>query len=191
MNKIFSEIKSDKFLEDFYNFNLIDKNVIIERLMKIRNKKTLIKVIRNLPDLDVKLKILSSLDKKIVEEYINEYKGEYLEYQILLLTDNANLILDVLSHQTIDVEYEDEMLPLFRVVANKYKGVRAGTIWNETAAKFAKMDDDINVITLGGDYLTTNDAICIVRNWLASEFKGGRYKERLDMIEEIEKENMK
>ena len=77
------------------------------------------------------------------------------------------------------------------VVANKYKGVRAGTIWNETAAKFAKMDDDINVITLGGDYLSTNDAICIVRNWLASEFKGGRYKERLDMIEEIEKENMK
>ena len=120
INKIFSEIKSDKYLEDFYNFNLIDKNVIIERLMKIRNKKTLIKVIRNLPDLDVKLKILSSLDKKIVEEYINEYKGEYLEYQILLLTDNANLILDVLSHQTIDVEYEDEMLPLFRVVANKY-----------------------------------------------------------------------
>lgn len=79
------------------------------------------------------------------------------------------------------------------VVANKYKGIRAGTIWNETAAKFAKMDDDINVITLGGDYLTINEAICIVRNWLVAEFKDGdeRYQERLDMIEEIEKENMK
>lgn len=77
------------------------------------------------------------------------------------------------------------------VVANKYKGVRAGTIWNETAAKFAKMDDDINVITIGGDYISTNEAICIVRNWLAAEFKGGRYQERLDMLEEIEKENMK
>ena len=53
------------------------------------------------------------------------------------------------------------------------------------------MDDDINVITLGGDYLSTNDAICIVRNWLAAEFKGGRYQERLHMIEDIESDNMK
>ena len=43
-------------------------------------------------------------------------------------------------------------------------------------------DDDINVITLGGDYLTINEAICIIRNWLATEFKGGRYAERLEMI---------
>jgi len=77
------------------------------------------------------------------------------------------------------------------VVANKYKGVRAGTIWNEKAAMMAKADDDINVITLGGDYLTINEAVCCVRNWLATEFKGGRYQERIEMIEEIEKENMK
>lgn len=77
------------------------------------------------------------------------------------------------------------------VVANKFKGIRAASIYNEESAKFAKADDDINVITLGGDYLSTNEAICIIRNWLATEFKGGRYKERLDMIEEIENENMK
>jgi len=77
------------------------------------------------------------------------------------------------------------------VVANKFKGVRAASIYDVESAKFAKADDDINVITLGGDYLTVNDAICIVRNWLATEFKGGRYQERLDMITEIEKENMK
>ena len=77
------------------------------------------------------------------------------------------------------------------MVANKFKGIRAASIHNETEAKFAKSDDDINVITLGGDYITVNDAICIIRNWIATEFKGGRYQERLDMIEEIEKENMK
>jgi ribose 5-phosphate isomerase B len=77
------------------------------------------------------------------------------------------------------------------VVANKFKGIRAAAIYNEESAKFAKADDDINVITLGGDYLSTNQAICIIRNWMATEFKGGRYKERLDMIKEIEKENMK
>lgn len=77
------------------------------------------------------------------------------------------------------------------VVANKYKGIRAASIINEESAKFAKADDNINVITLGGDYLSTNEAICIIRNWLGTDFKGGRYEERLRMIEEIENDNMK
>lgn len=77
------------------------------------------------------------------------------------------------------------------VVANKFKGIRAASIYDQESAKFAKADDNINVITLGGDYLTVNEAICIIRNWIATEFKGGRYQERLEMIEEIENENMK
>lgn len=77
------------------------------------------------------------------------------------------------------------------IVANKYKGIRAATIINEETAKSAKADDNINVITLGGDHLTTNQAICIIRNWLGTEFKGGRYEERLKMLEEIENNNMK
>lgn len=77
------------------------------------------------------------------------------------------------------------------VVANKFKGIRAASVHDEESAKFAKADDDINVITLGGDYINTNTAICIIRNWLGTEFKGGRYQERLDMVAEIEKENMK
>lgn len=77
------------------------------------------------------------------------------------------------------------------VIANKYKGIRAASVADEVSAKFAKADDDINVITLGGDYLSTNEAICIIRNWLGTEFKGGRYGERLKMLEEIENNNMK
>ena len=77
------------------------------------------------------------------------------------------------------------------VVANKFKGIRAATINDEELAKFAKADDDINVITLGGDHLKTSEAICIIRNWLGTEFIVGRYEERLKMIEEIEKNNMK
>ena len=77
------------------------------------------------------------------------------------------------------------------VVANKFRGVRAATAYNEIAAKLGKSDDDINVLTIGSDYVTVNEAICIIRNWIAAEFKGGRYEERLKMIEEIENENMK
>ena len=77
------------------------------------------------------------------------------------------------------------------VVANKYKGIRAATVMNEESAKFAKADDDINVLTLGGDYISTNEAICIIRTWIATEFKGGRYEERLNMVKEIENSTMK
>lgn len=77
------------------------------------------------------------------------------------------------------------------VVANKFKGIRAAEIHSEEAAKFAKADDNINIITLSGDNLTINEAICIIRTWIATEFKQGRYQERIQMIEEIENENMK
>ena len=77
------------------------------------------------------------------------------------------------------------------MVANKFRGIRDASLHGEVEAKFAKSDDDINVITLGGDYITTNEAICIIRNWIATEFKGGRYQERLDMLKEIENRNMK
>ena len=77
------------------------------------------------------------------------------------------------------------------VVANKFKGVHAANFTNEEDARFATADDDINIVTIGGDYVSVKDAICIIRTWLGTEFKGGRYQERIEMIDEIEKENMK
>lgn len=77
------------------------------------------------------------------------------------------------------------------MVANKIRGVRAGNVTTVEFAKAAKADDDINLITLSGDYMQIKEAIEIIEVWQNTEFKGGRYKERLDMVEEIEKENMK
>ena len=77
------------------------------------------------------------------------------------------------------------------VVANKFKGVRAANFLNEDDAVFTTADDDINVLTLGSNNVDSQEAIRIVRKWLATAFKGGRYQERIEMIEEIEKENMK
>ena len=77
------------------------------------------------------------------------------------------------------------------IVANKFKGIRAGLIINEEEAKMAKADDDINVVTISGNNTSTEEAVKIIRMWLATDFKGGRYQERIDMITEIEKEIMK
>lgn len=77
------------------------------------------------------------------------------------------------------------------VVANKFKGIRAASVTNVAFAKAAKADDDINIITLSGDTMSISEAISIIRTWIATEFKGGRYAERIEMLEEIENENMK
>ncbi len=77
------------------------------------------------------------------------------------------------------------------IVANKFKGIRCALCHNEYTAKYAKLHNNANVLAMGADDLTTNEAICILRMWFATEFEGGRHEERVKLIEEIEDENMK
>lgn len=77
------------------------------------------------------------------------------------------------------------------IVANKFKGIRAGLVINEEEARFAKADDNINVVIIPGKNTSKEEAIKIIRMWLATEFKNGRYQERIEMIEKIEQDNMK
>ena len=77
------------------------------------------------------------------------------------------------------------------ITANKYKGVRCTPCYNEETAKYSRMHNNSNLLALGADYVSISEAICIVRMWLATEYEGGRHDARLEMIEEIEKENMK
>lgn len=77
------------------------------------------------------------------------------------------------------------------IVANKFKRIRAANIQSEEESRRAKADDNINIIALSGDNMEINQAVRIIRTWIATEFKGGRYQERIDMLENIENENMK
>ena len=135
--------------------------------------------------------------KEEIKKYLEEKEIEYKDYGTNSEERTDYPIYAKKVAQAIQNKECDKGILICRsnfgmtVVANKFRGIRAAGISDEEAARFAKADDDINVITLGGDYITTNQAICIIRNWLGAEFKGGRYQERLDMIEEIEKENMK
>ena len=129
--------------------------------------------------------------KEEIKKYLDEKEIEYIDFG----TENENKtdypIYAKKVAKAITTGKCDKGILLCRsgqgmaIVANKFKGIRAADINNEEAARFAKADDNINVLTLGGDYLTINEAICIIRVWLATEFKQGRYQERIQMIEEI------
>lgn len=75
--------------------------------------------------------------------------------------------------------------------ANKFKGVRCALCYEEQTAKFSRMHNNANMLALGADYISVNDAICILRQFLGTEFEGGRHEARVNLIAEIEKENMK
>lgn len=77
------------------------------------------------------------------------------------------------------------------ICANKFKGVRCAPCYKEETAKFARMHNNANMLALGADYITVNEAICILRMFLATPFEGGRHEARINLISEIEKENMK
>ena len=77
------------------------------------------------------------------------------------------------------------------IVANKFKGIRCECCDSEESAREAKSHNNINIIALPADKINIDIAVNEIRAWLGVEFLNGRYLDRLKIIEEIEKENMK
>jgi ribose 5-phosphate isomerase B len=75
--------------------------------------------------------------------------------------------------------------------ANKVPGIRAALCTNEYMAKMSREHNDANILALGGRVVGEDLALSIVRVWLASEFQGGKHKNRVDKISQIEKKYSK
>jgi len=69
------------------------------------------------------------------------------------------------------------------IVANRYKGIYAGVVWNEQIARLSKEDDNINVLVIPADFVTEEEVHVMVHAWLDASFLEGRYQKRLDMID--------
>jgi ribose 5-phosphate isomerase B len=70
------------------------------------------------------------------------------------------------------------------IAANRFKGIYAALCWNVDIARLAKEDDNANVLVLPSDFVNAELALSIIDVWLNSEFKGGMYQRRLEMIDE-------
>lgn len=71
------------------------------------------------------------------------------------------------------------------IVANRYNGVYAGVVWNEEVARFAAEHDKVNVLSIPSDFVSEKEAVLVVQTWLTSHFLGGRYQQRIDLIDKI------
>ena len=68
------------------------------------------------------------------------------------------------------------------MVANKYKGVRAGLCWSQEIAELIRRHNDANVLSIPARFLTNKEAIEIVQTFLETDFEGGRHEARVNKI---------
>ena len=69
------------------------------------------------------------------------------------------------------------------IAANRHKNIYAVVAWNSEIAKQCKQEDNANILVLPADFVSCDDAVVMIEQWLAQEFKGGRYAQRIAMID--------
>lgn len=73
------------------------------------------------------------------------------------------------------------------IVANKVPGIRAANCHNEFVARNSREHNDSNLLTLGSRVVGTEVCKEIVKIWLESWFSGGRHKQRVEKMIDVEK----
>ncbi len=73
------------------------------------------------------------------------------------------------------------------MAANRYKGVRASLVWNESEAKSSRNDDDANILCLPAREITDEKQLKrIVDVWLKTPFsQTARYRRRIKQLDEL------
>ena len=135
--------------------------------------------------------------KEEIKKYLDEKEIKYKDYGTMNeeAVDYPNIAKEVA--QAVQSNKCDSGILICRsgigmsITANKFKGIRCAACHDEYTAKYAKLHNNSNILAIGADDVTTNEAICILRMWLATKYEGGRHEERLKIIEEIENKNMK
>ncbi len=74
------------------------------------------------------------------------------------------------------------------IAANKVRGARAALCHNEWTARMARQHNDANVLAMGARLLADAYALVLVEVFLSTDFDGGRHRNRIDQLGDIENE---
>ena len=74
------------------------------------------------------------------------------------------------------------------ISANKFPGVRAAACDDEVTAELSRRHNDLNVLCLSGDLLSSRSTERLVEIWMDAAFEGGRHERRVEKIRDLEKE---
>jgi ribose 5-phosphate isomerase B len=130
----------------------------------------------------------------------------YKEAIKAMLLAEGHTVRDFGTHSTERCDYPDFCFPVARAVAahevergivlggsgngeaiaaNRIRGVRCGVCWNEQVAIWSRSHNDANCLALGERTISQDEALAIVRVWLATEFEGGRHLPRVQKLDSM------
>lgn len=69
-----------------------------------------------------------------------------------------------------------------QMTANKHQGIRAALCWNNELVALARQHNDANILTIPARFVSLQQALGFVKIFLATEFEGGRHKNRVSKI---------
>jgi ribose 5-phosphate isomerase B len=68
------------------------------------------------------------------------------------------------------------------ITANKHQGIRSALCWIPEIGRLARAHNDANICALPGRFITKEQAIEIVNQFLNTPFEGGRHEQRINKI---------
>lgn len=68
------------------------------------------------------------------------------------------------------------------MVANSHKHIRSALCWESELASLARQHNNANVMCLPGRYITVEEALKCVSNFMNIDFEGGRHINRINKI---------
>jgi ribose 5-phosphate isomerase B len=72
------------------------------------------------------------------------------------------------------------------IVANRYRGVRAGLCTSTYTAKMTRAHNDSNILCLGGKTIGVFEALDILEAWLSTPYEGGRHRISLGLLADLD-----
>lgn len=74
------------------------------------------------------------------------------------------------------------------IVANRYPHVRAALSWMPEIAELSRRHNDSNVLVIPSRFVSREQAVEIMKRWLAAPFEGGRHMRRVEKIDDLAEE---
>jgi len=68
------------------------------------------------------------------------------------------------------------------MAANKHPGIRSAVCWNKEIGHLARLHNDANICSLPGRFVTPDEAVSIVDEFINTSFEGGRHIARINSI---------
>jgi RpiB/LacA/LacB family sugar-phosphate isomerase len=73
------------------------------------------------------------------------------------------------------------------ILANRFNGIRAALCNSPKQAEMSRLHNDSNILSLAADFMDKDTALECVSIWLKTDFLGGKYQARNEIIEKLSK----